>query len=249
MRERSYPNLHGNSSDSNTDWQSNSGLFMKNIFTTSNNQGAQHGFTLVEISIVLVIIGTILFALLKSQAVISSAKAKNVVTIINDLRTATTYFKQRYSYLPGDLPAPANYITATPALIAGTGGTPGNGLIEGTVNGAGQAVAGSEVAQAPWQLFNAGLIGTINASTPTNYLNTNYGPVHIVTNAIANGLVPGFTALNPGAQHAIIFFNLPCDVANEVDSKMDDGSLTTGAGLGSAACTGSNTLPVYAIAL
>lgn len=208
-----------------------------------------YGFTLVEIAIVLVIIGTILFALLKSNSVISSAKAKDVVTIVNDLRTATAYFQKRFSYLPGDLPNPANYITATPALVAGTGGNIGNGSIEGAVSVAGVATAGTEVAQAPWQLFNAGLIGSVSSASPTNYLNTTFGPVQIVSIATANGLVPGFTAANPAARNTILFFSLPCDVASEVDAKIDDGSLRTGKGMGSAACVGTNTLAVYAVTL
>lgn len=208
------------------------------------------GFTLVEIAIVLVIIGTILFALLKSQAVLSSAKAKDVVAIINDLRTAVTYFQQRYNYLPGDLPTPANYINAVPALVAGTGGAIGNGSIDGAVSAAGAATIGSEVAQAPWQLFKAGFIGSVDSANTASYLNTSFGPVQLVAIATANGLVPGFTAANPAARNAILFFNLPCDVANEVDSKMDDGSLVNaGKGMGSAPCVGTDPLPVYAITL
>ncbi len=209
----------------------------------------QRGFTLVEIAVVLVIIGAVLYGLLSSVAIIRSAKAKDIVTIINDLRTATVYFQQRYGYLPGDLPNPANYINATPALVQGTGGNIGDGSIDGIVTVAGIANAGSEVAQAPWQLFNAGLIGTINPSTTGNYLNTIYGPVQLVSAFRANVLVPGFAAANPAARNAILFFNLPCDIANEVDIKVDDGSLTTGKGLGSAPCTGTNPLAVYAITL
>jgi len=200
-------------------------------------------------SIVLVIIGAIFYGLLKSQVLISSSRAKDVVARINDIRTAVSYFQQRYSYLPGDLPNPANYIKAVPALVAGTGGVNGNGSIDGAVTVAGVATAGSEAAQAPWQLFNAGLIGTVSSGSPTNYLNTAYGPVQIVSVATANGLVPGFAAANPAARNAILFFNLPCDIANEVDTKVDDGNLATGTGMGSAACVGTNALPVYAITL
>ena len=217
-----------------------------------NSRISQRGFTLIEIAIVLVIIGAIFYGVLRSSAIISSAKAKDVIVIINELRTATTYFKQRYGYLPGDLPAPANYINVVPALAAGTGGTIGDGYIDGVVNANGTAAAaGSEVAQAPWQLYNAGFIGAINRSTPTSYLSTTYGPVQIVSAVTANGLVPGFTALgaNPTARNAILFFNLPCDVANEVDSKIDDGNLTTGTGLGSAPCLNTDPLPVYAVPL
>lgn len=210
---------------------------------------ATRGFTLVEIAIVLVIIGALLYGLLQSRSVISSARAKDAVATINDLRAATLYFQQRYGYLPGDLPTPAAFITAVPALVQGTGGTIGNGTIEGAVTAAGAATAGSEVAQAPWQLYKAGLIGSVNNATPTNYINTAYGPIQMVSAAVANGFVGNFTAANPSARNAILFFNLPCDVANEIDTKIDDGSLTGGAAQGSAACTGTNPLAVYALPL
>lgn len=209
----------------------------------------QRGFTLIEISIVLIIIGAIFYGLLKSQAIISSTKAKDVIAKVNDLRTATAYFKQRYGYLPGDLPNPANYIL--PGLVQGAGGTIGNGTIEGAVSVTGVATAGTETAEVAWQLFNAGFIGAVDSSNPTHYLNTTFGPVHIVGAAIAAGLVPAFAARNPTARNAILFFNLPCDVALEVDNKIDDGTMTLGYGVGSANCinAGTTALPVYALPL
>ena len=210
---------------------------------------SRRGFTLVEMAVVMVIIGAILYGLLQSRSVISSARAKDIVAMINDMHTATTYFQQRYGYLPGDLPNPATYISAVPALVAGTGGTIGNGSIEGAVNAAGAAAAGSEVAQAPWQLYNAGLIGSVNAAAPTAYLSTVYGPVQLVSAATAGTFVPGFVAANPMARNAILFFSLPCDVATEVDTKIDDGKITSGSAQGSAVCTGTNTLAVYAVPL
>ena len=195
----------------------------------------QRGFTLVEIAIVLVIVGLILGGILNSQSLISSMKAKDVVTIVDDLRTATVYFKQRFNYLPGDLPAPATFITAVPALVAGTGGTIGNGSIEGAITAAtGQAAAGSEVAEAPWQLFNAGFIGKIDTTDTRRRIKTSYGAVHMASAAAAELLAPGFAGANPSARNAIVFANLPCDVANEVDNKMDDGALATGRAIGTA---------------
>jgi len=90
----------------------------------------QRGFTLVEISIVLVIIGLLLGGILGGRSLISSMQAKDVVAIVDDLRTATAYFKQRYNYLPGDLPTPAADIPVVPALVEGTGGTIGDGAID-----------------------------------------------------------------------------------------------------------------------
>lgn len=214
----------------------------------------QRGFTLVEMALVLVIIGIILAGILNAQSMIESSRAKDFVTIIEDIRSATTYFKQRYRYLPGDLPAPATDITAVPALVAGTGGTIGNGLIEGAIAAAtGLATAGSEVAEAPWQLFNAGFIGKVNggAAAPDTQrrLSTIYGAVHMASAATANGLVAGFTAANPAARNAILFQNLTCEIVTEIDNKIDDGVATTGRAMAAAACVSGATVPWYAVVL
>jgi prepilin-type N-terminal cleavage/methylation domain-containing protein len=208
----------------------------------------QRGFTLVEIAIVLVIVGLILGGILNSQSLISSMKAKDVVTIVDDLRTASVYFKQRYSYLPGDWPFTTNVIPAV--IAAGIGGTIGDGAIEGAIDAAtGQAAAGSEVAEAPWQLFNAGFISKIDATDTQRRVKTSYGAVHIASAAEADRLAAGagFAAANPSARNAIVFANLPCDVAIEVDNKVDDGALATGRAIGTA-CVNA-TVAWYAITL
>jgi prepilin-type N-terminal cleavage/methylation domain-containing protein len=214
----------------------------------------RRGFTLVETALVLVIIGIILAGILNAQSMIASSRAKDFVTIIEDIRSATIYFKQRYRYLPGDLPAPAADITVVPALVAGTGGTIGNGLIDGAIGAVtGLATAGSEVAEAPWQLYNAGFIGKINAGNVQRRLGTVFGAVHIASAATANGLVAGFTAANPAARNAILFQNLTCEILTEMDNKIDDGVVTAGRAMMAApACVndlGGTTVPWYAIVL
>lgn len=208
----------------------------------------QRGFTLVEMAIVLVIIGLLLGGILASQTLVSSTKAKDVVMIIDDLRTATTYFRQRYGYLPGDLPNPGTYLTA--GLTAGTGGNNGDGWIDGAVNASGQATAGSEAAVAPLQLFDAGLIGKIDSSDARRLIKTSFGAVQIVKSSTADGLVSNFAATNPAARNAIVFVNLPCDVINEVDAKVDDGNLSTGKAIASnTVCTGTSTVAFFAVVL
>ncbi len=213
----------------------------------------QLGFTLVEIAIVLIIIGLILGGIIKGQSLVGSAKAKDVIAIGEELRTATVYFKQRYNYLPGDLPAPAADITAVPALVAGTGGTVGNGYIEGAVNALGQATpTTSEVAVAPLQLYYAGFIGKINLTAPTQLITTSYGAVHLVTNANANanGLIATYG--NAPLRNVILFTNLPCDIVNEVDAKIDDGTISGAIGVGGRAkgnACAANTVNFYAVGL
>src|SRR5437868_10560305 len=66
--------------------------------------GQSRGFTLVEMSIVLVIIGLIIGGILKGQEVIAGARQKAVINQINAVRAATNTYFDRYRALPGDDP-------------------------------------------------------------------------------------------------------------------------------------------------
>lgn len=203
----------------------------------------QNGFTLIELSMVVAIIALLLGGILGAQSLIGSAKAKDVIAIVEDLRAATAMFKKRYGYFPGDLPYTANEIVGVTA--AGIGGTIGDGVIDGAINAQGEAAAGSEVAEAPWQLYSAGFLGKINTDDPQRRISTGYGSVHIASRATVIGLIPGFAANT--ARNAIVFFSLPCTVANEVDNKIDDGNPTTGKAMG-LACA-NDVVQWYAVAL
>lgn len=208
----------------------------------------QQGFSLTELSIVLVIIGLLLTGIMNSQGLVVGAKANDVISIIDDLRAATTYFKQRYNYLPGDWIYTANEIPNVTNLMA-----PGNG--DGSINPFGdisaqsQVPATSEMAAAPFQLFSAGLLGKLN----NGGIATSYGPVYLVSGATANALIPNFSAANPAVRNAIVFANLPCDVVGQVDYKIDDGTTdyvssgANGRAFGTA-CT-NTVVQWYAVAL
>ncbi|MBX3686090.1 MAG: prepilin-type N-terminal cleavage/methylation domain-containing protein, partial [Rhodocyclaceae bacterium] len=91
----------------------------------------QSGFTLVEMAVVLVIIGLLLGGVLKGQELINSAKAKSLV---NDFRATATFvygYQDRFRALPGDDAAADTHIGGTKAT---TGGTVGNGRIDGNWN-------------------------------------------------------------------------------------------------------------------
>ena len=88
----------------------------------------QSGFTLVEIAIVLVIIGLLLGGILKGQELINSAKAKSLA---NDFRAIPVYiygYQDKFRALPGDDAAADTHVAGT---LATSGGTKGNGRIEG----------------------------------------------------------------------------------------------------------------------
>lgn len=62
----------------------------------------QAGFTLIEISIVLVIIGLLLGGVLKGQELIENAKLKRMNNDFSGIASATYSYLDRYSAIPGD---------------------------------------------------------------------------------------------------------------------------------------------------
>ena len=62
----------------------------------------QKGFTLIEMSIVLVIIGLIVGGILKGQELIESAREKNIITQLDQVRAAINTFEDKYQSFPGD---------------------------------------------------------------------------------------------------------------------------------------------------
>src|SRR4051812_32032817 len=73
----------------------------------------QRGFTLIEMSIVLVIIGLIVGGILKGQELIDSARQKNVMSQIDQIKSGVTTFTDRYKGYPGDYSRAAANINGT----------------------------------------------------------------------------------------------------------------------------------------
>ncbi len=62
------------------------------------------GFTLIELSIVLVVIGLLVGGVLVGRDLIKSATIRSQIKQIEELETAVGAFKVKYGYLPGDMP-------------------------------------------------------------------------------------------------------------------------------------------------
>jgi prepilin-type N-terminal cleavage/methylation domain-containing protein len=95
------------------------------------------GFTLIELSIVLVVIGLIVGGILVGQSLINAAAIRAQITQIEKYNTAANTFREKYGYLPGDITPQAvaqfNF-TASPTR-AGTGGAgDGNGELDGNAS-------------------------------------------------------------------------------------------------------------------
>ncbi len=97
----------------------------------------QRGFTLVELAIVLVIIGLVLAAVLKGQELIVSARLKSTISAVDEVRSASQTFRDKYGGLPGDY-AQAQVRVGDPAGVTWAAVGDGDGVIQG--DGIGGAV-------------------------------------------------------------------------------------------------------------
>jgi prepilin-type N-terminal cleavage/methylation domain-containing protein len=148
-------------------------------------QGENHGFTLIELSIVLVIIGLIIGCVLVGQDLIGAANTRAQVAQIEKYNTAANTFKTKYNGLPGDIPATqAAQFGFTVSPRAGTQAQgDGNGVIEGiddtsTINGVFQ---NGETVWFWTDLSDARMIdGTFNSASATP---TTWGPSYYFGNS------------------------------------------------------------------
>ena len=93
------------------------------------------GFTLIELSIVLVIIGLIVGGILTGQSLIKAAEIRATLSQVEKYNTATRTFQNKYSSLPGDIISSQacafSLFCVTGASANQIGYGDGNGLIQG----------------------------------------------------------------------------------------------------------------------
>jgi prepilin-type N-terminal cleavage/methylation domain-containing protein len=92
----------------------------------------RQGFTLIELSIVLVIIGLIVGSVLAGQNLISAAAVRAQISQIERYNTAANTFRGKYGYLPGDIPSvnAVSFGFGARGIYPGEGD--GNAVIEGS---------------------------------------------------------------------------------------------------------------------
>ena len=193
---------------------------------------SSHGFTLAELAIVITIIAILLVAVLKGESLIGTAKTADIIAIANDISNASMAFKAKYHYLPGDFPVN----TATPE-ISDLSLTQNAACLVSPRLGNGDGLMSAKESQCvPVQLFTSGMTkvhGTAQTdpADPTSNLyifKSFYGPVQVIQLSSSQTYAGITTGLPPNVFNVIEFLNIPCNVAQDVDRKMDDGNLGTG---------------------
>ena len=109
-----------------------------------HNKNNQQGFTLVELSIVLVIIGLIVGGVLVGQDMIKAAEIRSTIAQLEQYNTATNTFRDKYRYIPGDITSTYATQFGFGARAGGVGAGDGNRILEGCSTGA--TVFGCETA-------------------------------------------------------------------------------------------------------
>jgi len=131
------------------------------------------GFTVIELSIVLVIIGLVLGGILVGADLIRAAEIRAQVSQIGKYNAAVNTFRSKYNQLPGDMPSVVasefGFFSETGASAGTQGHQDGNGLIESLPIGTGRGIG--ETIEFWRHLTDAGLIdGNYGTATAGNAL-------------------------------------------------------------------------------
>ena len=181
------------------------------------------GFTLVELTIVIVVIGLLLGTIVWGQELVGSSRTKAVIIQLNELSAAVTAYRDRYRQIPGDdTGAQGRWgLTAVPAAVPSS---PGNGVVDGAYNAL-TAVPEPESRLFWWHLRQAGfLAGPID---PANTALAAAQPVNTVGGMM--GVTTGAGAATVGLTGLIVCTaNLPAKIASAVDIRVDDGTSAAG---------------------
>lgn len=185
------------------------------------------GFTLVELSIVLVIIGLLIGGILVGQSLIESAKMQSFIRQVGQYDAAIAIFKDKFGNLPGDNNLFGTTCTSTcspgDGIVTSTAGT--ITLFNGEIGGFWADLSSSGLKN---EEGNSGVFTAVrDAATTAPTINTHYPQAKVGTNAalIVFG-VSGANYYRVGANTANTI--APTDAlkpadALAIDSKLDDG--------------------------
>ena len=219
------------------------------MYKLNNKTIAQAGFTLVELSIVIVIIGFLVAGIAAGANLVKQAQLRSVISDFQSFQTGYNGFVGRFNAAPGDLSVATTYWTTagtTPCASAAPNEVMCNGDGDGLIEAATDAT--DEVAATWKHLQLAGFVGagiaTLSAAVPADLVVGVNTPTSKVTgagyilssstNLARTGAAANFGLGANSTNYAIIArpitasFNLiagavKAEDAYNLDLKLDDG--------------------------
>lgn len=235
---------------------------------TTTMSSRRQAFSLVELSIVLVILGLLVGGVLSGQSLIRAAELRSVSSEYQRYVTAMGTFRDKYFALPGDMNNAVAFWGNTD-----TGNGDGDGTIESTATaiGAAGAQTSNEISNFWIHLAKAALIeGSYTAIANTTLTAPTNNPKAKLSNAVWNAGFLGSVANTStvyfeGSYGDVLFFGsgtaaatpaavLKPEEAWNLDTKLDDGqphigSITTLESQGLAAGTACSSITAAATTL
>ena len=204
----------------------------------------RNGFTLIELSIVLVIIGLLVGGVLAGKALIQQAEVRSASSQLQKLETAYRAFQTKYGCIMGDCPNATdffgdNYVVVAagcpPSGGAGNGNGDGNGLIKPW---SGYAGGGNWTCESIQAISSLNLSGFLPAALKPNNCGSSYfrgineSCAYFYTDDLYSGVTPinvnGITWANYTAGNPVNVAALSPVQARLIDEKIDDGKPATG---------------------
>lgn len=178
---------------------------------TKNNNS---GFTLVEVSIVLVVIGLLIGSILVAVNILQNARITSTISTLQSIQSAVSTYNQNYGAVPGD-DAKAD----TRFGLANKGG--GNGIIGNTTsyNTSAALANGDGPAESRMVWTNLRAAGLIKGEkTDTAQPGNSFGGIFGIQNGAftTNGISAG--------TNVICINNVPGSAAAIIDQRQDDGN-------------------------
>lgn len=184
----------------------------------SESDKSNSGFTLVEVSIVLVVIGLLIGSILVAVNIMQNARITSTISTLQSIQSAMSTYNQNYGALPGD------DVQAGTRFGNGINSGGGNGII-GTTTSFNTAAAlangdGAAESRTAWgHLRAAGLIK--GQSGDTSFPGNSFGGIF----GVQNGAFTGTGALTG---NVLCMNNIPGSAAAIIDQRQDDGNPSTG---------------------
>lgn len=208
----------------------------------------KNGFTLIELSVVIVIIGLIVAGIVAGQSLVEQAKLRAYVSDMGKYLTAVNSFRLQYNYYPGDFPNANDYWSNS------TNGNGNGSIYWGAGTNGGSCNNSGEGQHAWYHLGQSGLVEkeyTFSTGNPTAGIHVPYagGRTTYSLNEVQNG---------DGTNHIWITSVRPygwyrsCPAhgagltqaqAKAIDLKLDDGNSNSGSVRGQQGNVNGETAP------